>query len=158
MSQLAEPSSIVDRLGDHATDLGHFIRAHMAMTIGAGVATLAISIGLTAWVLVRLPDDAFAKPHAPSGHPVVRVLKNVGGVLLILLGIVLSFPGIPGQGFLTILIGLMLTDIPGKRRVELWVLRRPTVNKAITKLRERYGRAPLELPPASAVARRESTR
>jgi hypothetical protein len=144
-----EPSAagqLFDRLGDHVTDLGRFLEDNMGWTIGTGVSLLLISIGFTAWMLIKLPDDHFAVPHAPNPNILVRIGKNVGGVILILVGIVLSLPGVPGQGFLTILIGLMLTDIPGKRRVELFVLRRATVYAAISKLRARYGREPLALP------------
>src|SRR5262245_40758335 len=106
---------VFEVLAEHARHLGHLLERHVAMTVGAGVSMLGISVGFTAWMLIRLPDDYFAKPPRPSGHVLARVGKNVGGVLLILLGVVLSLPGVPGQGFLTILIGLMLTDIPGKR-------------------------------------------
>ena len=147
---------VFEGLVDHAKDLGRFLEDHLAMTIGAGVSTLLITIGFTAWMLVKLPDDFFTAPHRPKGNVFLRVAKNLGGFLLILLGIVLSFPGIPGQGFLTILIGLMLTDIPGKRRVELFVVRRPSVYRTISKLRARYGREPLALPggplPAEVVS------
>lgn len=146
MRASSELSSSLAGLGHLAREIGRFLERHVAMTVGAGVSTLVISVALTAWMLVRLPESFFAKPHVPSGNLALRIAKNVGGGLLILLGIVLSFPGVPGQGFLTILIGLMLTDLPGKRRIELWVLRRRSVELAISKLRARYGRAPLVLP------------
>ena len=65
--------------------------------------------------------------------------------MLIVLGVVLSLPGVPGQGLLTMLLGLMLTSLPGKRRVELWILRHKPVAKTVNRLRERFHRAPLRL-------------
>jgi hypothetical protein len=64
----------------------------------------------------------------------------------------MSVPGVPGQGLLTILIGVMLLDFPGKRRLERWLLRRRGVLAAINKVRARYGRPPLVLdaPPVAA--------
>jgi UPF0716 family protein affecting phage T7 exclusion len=64
-----------------------------------------------------------------------RVGKNVLGVLLDVVGIVLVLPGVPGQGMLTILIGLMLLDVPGKRRLERRIVGRRRILKAINRLR-----------------------
>jgi hypothetical protein len=69
--------------------------------------------------------------------------KNLLGVLVIALGVVLSLPGIPGQGILTILIGVLLLDIPGKRRLVRWLLRRPRLLKPLNRLRRWFGREPL---------------
>ena len=106
---------------------------------------------LTAVILVRLPADYFLGPHAPAfwrdRHPVLRltgrVLKNVVGTVLVVVGVVLSLPGVPGQGVLTILIGLMCLDLPGKRRLEQWLVSRPGILRFVNRLRARYGRQPL---------------
>jgi len=67
------------------------------------------------------------------------------GVLLVAVGIVLSLPGVPGQGLLTVLLGVMLIDFPGKRTVEQKLLKRPAITNGITRLREKFGKPPLEL-------------
>ena len=61
------------------------------------------------------------------------------------LGIVLSLPGVPGQGILTILLGIMLLDFPGRRKLEHKLVSRPQVLKTINKLRHRFGKPPLVL-------------
>ena len=71
------------------------------------------------------------------------ILKNIFGVFLILLGIVLSLPGVPGQGILTILLGLIMLDIPGKRPLEARIIKRPSVMAAINNLRARFSKPPL---------------
>ena len=63
-------------------------------------------------------------------------------------GIILSVPGVPGQGLLTMLVGLVLLDIPGKRRLELKLVSRPRVVRAINRLRKRFSRPPLLTTPA----------
>ena len=111
----------------------------------------AVSLLVTGWILVRIPANYFAGDKPPpmwaDRHPVLRGLghvgKNVLGVFLVALGIVLALPGVPGQGLLTILIGLMFLDIPGKRRLEKRLVQRPRVLDVINKLRTRYGRGPL---------------
>jgi len=41
----------------------------------------------------------------------------------------------------------MLLEFPGKRRLELTLIRQPLVLKAVQWLRHRAGREPLEIPP-----------
>lgn len=117
--------------------------------------TLVGSLAFAAYVLVHLPADYFT-PEAksrrvPQGNPLIRwpllVLKNLFGLMLVLLGIVLSLPGVPGQGILTILIGVMFLDVPIFRRFEQWIISRKTVLNSVNRLRARYGRDPLRFEP-----------
>jgi hypothetical protein len=63
--------------------------------------------------------------------------------VILLLGIPLILPGVPGPGLVLIVIGVSLLDFPGKRRLEQRVVGRPRVLKAINALRARFGRPPL---------------
>jgi hypothetical protein len=118
---------------------------------GLFVFMLVASLLAVGLVLVKLPADYFSPQHAREfwgDKPrAVRwaglVVKNIVGLLLVLLGIVLSLPGIPGQGLLTILLGLVMLDIPGLRPLESRLVRIPAVKKAIDKLRARFGKAPM---------------
>ena len=109
--------------------------------------------GIVSFILVKLPADYFAKSRKRKfmeGYsPVLRVAavigKNIGGVLLVALGVVLSLPGVPGQGLLTILLGVMLLDFPGRHRLEQKLLSRPSIVNAINSLRGRFDKPPLEL-------------
>jgi hypothetical protein len=108
------------------------------------IAFLATAL-VTPFILTRLPTDYLVR-EAPirRRHPVLVVLKNALGVLVILLGILLVL--LPGQGVLTIILGLGLVDFPGRRRLEQRVLSRPSVLKTVNALRRRASRPPLELP------------
>jgi hypothetical protein len=103
-------------------------------------------------VLVSLPPAYFRYdapaadwPRSPVLRGLWRVGKNLLGLALVALGALLSVPGIPGQGLLTILIGLILLDFPGKRGLERRLVSRPSVLGAINRLRARFGRPPMEL-------------
>ena len=85
-----------------------------------------------------------------SVRSVFLVLKNLLGGALVLIGLVLSLPLVFGQGVLTMLIGISLLDLPGKRKLELSIVRREPVRKSMDWMRRRAGRPPLELPPKSA--------
>jgi hypothetical protein len=117
------------------------------------VGTFFINLAIVSFILVKIPANHFSKnrrtkfwsgPH-PMLHAAGVVGKNIGGLLLVALGIVLSLPGVPGQGLLTVLLGVMLLDFPGKHRLEQKLLSRPSIVNAINKLRDRFGKKPLEL-------------
>lgn len=117
------------------------------------VVTFSVSLGIVSLVLVKLPADHFRKNHKEKfwagRSPVLRIAavvgKNILGWFLVAVGIVLSLPGVPGQGLLTILLGVMLVDFPGKHRLEQKLLHRPSIKNSINKLRARFGKRPLEL-------------
>ncbi|HEX8457484.1 MAG TPA: hypothetical protein VF656_09320 [Pyrinomonadaceae bacterium] len=120
------------------------------------VVTFVLSIAVSVVVLVKLPDTYFKAEHGREfwveRHPVLRwgavLLKNLLGLVLVLLGVVMSLPGVPGQGVLTILLGVMLLDFPGKRRLELKLVSRPKVLRTINRIRHRFDRPPLQLDEA----------
>ena len=79
----------------------------------------------------------------PALHAAGIIGKNALGILLVAVGILLSIPGVPGQGLLTILLGIMLLNFPGKRRLEQKLLSRPGVLKTINRLRLKFDKPPL---------------
>ena len=115
--------------------------------------TFAISLAIVSFIIVNIPSDYFRKDRPrelwSDRHPAVRLLgvfvKNLLGVVLVALGIVMSIPGVPGQGILTILLGIMLLDFPGKRDLEHRLVSQPRVLNAINKLRHRFGKDRLVL-------------
>jgi hypothetical protein len=117
---------------------------------GVSLFTLVLSIGLAGWVIVRVPPDYFKgeKRKDPKKPIWKKVLKNVGGVVLVLVGLVLSVPGVPGQGLLLVLCGLMLLDIPGKYKLERKILSLRPIRKAANRIRKWRGRPPLQFPAA----------
>ena len=101
-------------------------------------------------VLVRLPADYFAPPKRDKSRagwrrPMLRILwlvgKNFLGAVLVVAGLAMLF--LPGQGILTLLLGVSLMDSPGKYRLERWIVTRRPVIAAINALRKRSGAAPL---------------
>ena len=115
--------------------------------------SLAFSFISIAVVMVKIPENYFSSHYQqdfmPNSSWLVRwgavIAKNLFGVVLILLGVVLSLPGVPGQGILTILLGLIMLDIPGKRPLEAKIIKRPAVLAAVNSLRARYNKPPLEM-------------
>jgi hypothetical protein len=130
--------------------------AHMnreELLVGAGIFVFSLvgSAALAVVVLNRLPADYLRREHPSlSRAPRPRwkqvpltIGKNLLGALLVAAGVVMSVPGVPGQGLLTIVIGVMLLDFPGKLAMERRLMMRPSVFKNINKLRTRFGKAAL---------------
>jgi hypothetical protein len=116
----------------------------------ASALMFAVSILVIPLVAARIPAGYFcAHRRGPTGwrkrHPVLRlcvlVLKNVLGLALVLAGVLMLF--LPGQGLLTIFLGIMLMDFPGKYRLERYIISRGPVLRGINWLRQRSGVAPL---------------
>src|SRR5687767_15413406 len=117
------------------------------------VVTFVVATGVVSFVVVKLPATYFHPDHdreiLKDKHPAIRwagiIGKNLAGVILIALGVVMSAPGIPGPGLVTILFGVMLVDFPGRRLLEHKIVSRPAVQKTINNLRERFGKKPIKL-------------
>jgi hypothetical protein len=119
-----------------------------------------IAIGTTAGgiaVIVRLPPDHFKqRPDPPSytgwrRHRALRigflVLKNLLGLVMLPLGIIMSLPLVPGPGLVFMLLGLSLLNFPGKRKLERALIRRQSVTRVLTRMRARFGKPPFDLGP-----------
>lgn len=126
---------------------------NVLLGFGVFVVTFVVSLVVVGFILTRLPADYFHPLHERTfmhgHHRVVRgvavAIKNIAGLLLVLLGLVLSLPGVPGQGLITILIGIMLLDFPGKQKIERKIISRPSVLSNVNRLREKFSRPPLRL-------------
>ena len=133
-----------------------WIAAHPVVTGAVLAVSLALALiyGAVIYVAIgRMRPDYFVRDETSSDtwrqrYPllgvVALVLKNVFGVVLVLMGIALLF--LPGQGVLTLLIGISLLDFPGKRKLERKIVRTPTVHKTMDAIRRRAGQPPLVLP------------
>ncbi|NOY52739.1 MAG: hypothetical protein GXP58_03875 [Deltaproteobacteria bacterium] len=104
-------------------------------------------------LLVRIPEDYFTRTAGPHNrrqyrHPAIRifvlVIKNLLGILFIAGGIAMLF--LPGQGILTILIGIILTNFPGKPALERWLIRHSAVYHPVNRLRRWAHHPPLQIP------------
>ncbi len=128
-------------------------RGGLWWSIGISVGLAVLSLAIATVVVVGWPADRF-KGEGPTlvgkdQHVVVRALalvgRNLAGAVLVVLGAIMAIPGVPGQGLLTMLIGLTLLSFPGKRRLERRLVRMPPVLRGINRLRARFARPPLEI-------------
>ena len=110
--------------------------------------TFFLSLLIIPWIIRRLPSDFFRhlsdRRRKEDLHPLMwlllRSLRNFFGVGFILAGLVMLF--LPGQGILTIIIGISLLDFPGKRRAKDAFLRRHAVHTSLNWIRKKEGMPP----------------
>ncbi len=110
----------------------------------ASFALLLASLLLLPVVVGALRTDHFVRPTRVHRHPVLWVLRNVAGGLLITVGVAMLV--LPGQGLLTILAGLALAEFPGKHRLERFLARQPAILRTLNWMRKRRKKAPFEPP------------
>jgi UPF0716 family protein affecting phage T7 exclusion len=123
--------------------------AVMWAMIGFSVLAFVGSVLLVPRYLAHLPEDYLVRRHSrygPAQPIVLRVLKNLLGIVLLLAGVLMLV--LPGQGLITLLIGVTLLDFPGKRQLVRRAVGRPKVLDAVNRLRERAGKPPLLAPAA----------
>ncbi len=133
-----------------------WLEAHQGVLLSlAGLSMLMFIGSLLAlpFFLARIPEDYFADPQRHAGrlkhlHPVfyiaLRMIKNLIGWILVLAGVLMLV--LPGQGILTIIMGLVLSDFPGKFALERRLASNHRILNGINWIRRRGGHGPL-LPP-----------
>ncbi len=66
------------------------------------------------------------------------------GIAFILAGLIMLL--LPGQGILTIIVGMFLLNFPGKFRLVRNIIRNKTILATINKLRSKADKPPIEVP------------
>ena len=102
------------------------------------------------WLVALIPSDYFIEDKRnkyQSSYPLTWlisiIIKNIVGYILIIGGILMLV--LPGQGLFTIIIGLMLSNYPGKYFIERKFIAIPSVLKTINWLRKKSNKPPLEV-------------
>jgi len=114
-------------------------------------ASFIVSIIGVPWYVKRLPEDYFSRREQEDlgiersdrtlWGKLAVVFQNAIGALLVLAGLAMLI--LPGQGLLTLVVGILMMEFPGKRKLQRRVLAIPAVLKAVNALRKRSGEPPL---------------
>ena len=102
------------------------------------------------WLVALIPTDYFVKKRASkfkNTYPylwiISLIIKNILGYSLVVGGIFMLV--LPGQGIFTIVVGLMLSNYPGKYSVERRLISIPSIHKGINWLRKKSNQPPIEI-------------
>ena len=113
------------------------------------VVTFVGSLVAVPWLIGRMRADYFLThwqvvQARHRRHPAlaltVFLARNALGLLLVAAGLAMLF--LPGQGLLTVLIGVCVIDFPGKRGLLQRLVRGPKVQGALNWIRRKRGKEP----------------
>jgi archaellum biogenesis protein FlaJ (TadC family) len=133
-----------------------FFKAHIELFWWFGflsLITLFFSLVIIPIFIIRMPHDYFVYEQRRNivrkkDNIIIRILcigiKNILGALFIFTGLLMLV--LPGQGILTILIGLMIMNFPGKYRFEKRLIQYPAIYRAINWIRLKAHRKQLQHP------------
>ncbi len=126
----------------------------MLLALVSAISFLVFAVGMVSLPIIigKLPDNYFVserKPwfrYLPKGlYLLVFTAKNVLGFLLLLLGVVMLFA--PGQGLLTILVGIGAMNFPGKQKMIYRMLSFGRLRRVLNWIRKKRGAKEFSFPP-----------
>lgn len=111
-----------------------------------------ISLVLVPVLIIYMPADYFLAAHRMrrrgyTAHG-LTLARNILAFVLLIAGVLMLV--LPGQGLLTIFVALLMSDMPGKYRLERWLVLKPGVLRTINWVRRKYNKTPVKAPPRGA--------
>lgn len=110
------------------------------------------SLIATPWIIARLPVDFFIRHRQKveerhRHHPVIArliyITRNGIGFIFFLAGLAMLV--LPGQGIITILIGVCFLDFPRKHHLVEYLIHRPSVIRLLNWIRRKEKKPPFVL-------------
>jgi hypothetical protein len=130
-----------------------WLRSHQNILGWAGLFSLIMMVATllaVPLIIISLPPqylneekDQLSEIQSPWRWPYL-VVKNIMGAVLLLAGVTMLI--LPGQGLLTLAIGLGLMNFPGKRSLIRRLIGQPRVLRAINRWRAKAHKDSLEAP------------
>ena len=136
-------------------EITHWLNQHQILLTWLGVISLFTFISsllMLPWLVSRIPEDYFLhqrrqpttwKTNKPLQRKLLLIGKNLLGAILLCGGFLMLF--LPGQGLLTIAMGLLLMDYPGKFKLERRIVAIPSILNGLNWLRAKANHPPLKL-------------
>jgi purine-cytosine permease-like protein len=133
-----------------------WIRGHELALLWIGTLSLVaffLTLILVPVLVVHIPPDYFLRKkrklaNLQGRYSVIRltgiVVKNIFGIAFVLAGLAMLI--LPGQGIITILIGVMMLDFPGKLGLQKRIVQQPNVLSAINWMRAKANKPVLQIP------------
>lgn len=135
-------AAVIDFLQSIGLGGGVVVVLAVLFWIGTLFALPIIIIALPSGYLTRDEKPGADRPGYTFWHFPYLIFKNLMGAIFVLAGIAMLV--LPGQGLLTLALGMALLNFPGKRRLVRRILTQKSIFKAINRLRVKAGKSPLE--------------
>jgi hypothetical protein len=119
---------------------------------GLSLATFLLSLLLIPFIVSKLTPECFIllcrthgdKPKRTAASFSFLILRSLFGVFLLVVGMAMLF--LPGQGILTMLLGIVLLSFPGKQRLIAYLISIPSIHQGLDWLRKKSGKRPFVWP------------
>lgn len=136
---------------DNITEYLTSITGWMSYVAIASLIFFIVSLIFIPKFIASIPSNYFIiKSSTPKtstyslGRLFVSIFRNIIGIFLIFCGVVMLIT--PGQGLLTILAGVFILDFPGKFKLELYLIKKPSVLKTLNWIRHKQNVPDLQIP------------
>jgi len=122
-------------------------KPYLELLAGFSIFTFFASLIIIPWYIGRLPQNYFQQlTHTPLtkdydiAMAAALVFRNIAGAILLISGVLMLF--LPGQGILTILIGLLCMSFPGKRKLIMYLISLKSLQCSLNWTRRKLSKAP----------------
>ncbi len=111
---------------------------------GISLITFLVSFFIIPWFIGKLPDDYFLRLSQSNLSKVEKkslygvfllVIKNLFGFFFLASGFIMLF--IPGQGILTMVMGILLINVPGKKSFLMKIISQESIRDSLNWLRKK---------------------
>jgi hypothetical protein len=120
------------------------ILPYLQWLAGISIITFFLSIILVPWYIARIPQDYFLSlQNEPPSVRLKRqnitllILRNILGIVIFAAGCAMLF--LPGQGLITMLIGILCMTFPGKRYFILFITTPRFIRESLDWTRQKMG-------------------
>ena len=126
---------------DYFNSIVAWLTVYSSILIGLGglsVLILVFSIAGMGWFIAQIPEDYFTydkrrgkhwNKYSSKARIAIIIFKNIFGGIMLVGGLFLLV--LPGQGLLTMIIGLFLIDYPGKFQLEQKIISIPSIFRSL---------------------------
>ena len=126
---------------DYLNFMTEWLASYSSILIGIGglsILILIFSIIGLGWFISQIPEDYFIHEkrqadnwdkYSSDTRVIIIIVKNVIGIVMLISGLLLLI--LPGQGLLTMIIGLLLIDYPRKFQLEQKIISIPSVFRSL---------------------------
>lgn len=127
--------------------MSHVSRIRIAGIVAVSIIFFFFFYFIALILLVNLPEDFLLKHQGASDNqPAPGLIRRILGFFLVLLGGILSLPGVIGPGSLFVIMGLIFLGVLSPASFGKYLSSRPGLIDRINRLRGRFGKPPLTRP------------
>lgn len=123
------------------------IQSALPILAGISLITFCISLLCIPWLVSQLPQNYFQNPKdvreqplstSSISGPIIFLLRNLIGFVLFTAGIAMLF--LPGQGIITMIIGIGIMSFPYKQYLIYRATRPASIQSAMDWIRQKTGK------------------